>query len=48
MTVQPNDNHSIHNKIPEVYMQQGGISPTKINIRGIEAKTRWFHRWLRS
>jgi hypothetical protein len=29
-------------------MQQGGINPTKINIRGIGAKTRWFHPWLRS
>ena len=27
----------ILNKIPEVYMQQGGINTTKINIRGIEA-----------
>ena len=39
---------SILNKIPEVYMQQGEINTTKINIRGIGAKTRWFHRWLRS
>ena len=28
---------SILNKIPEVYMQQGGINTTKIYIRGIEA-----------
>ena len=36
----------ILNKIPEVYMQQGGINPTKINIRGIGVKTRWYYRWL--
>jgi iron complex outermembrane receptor protein len=37
---------SILNKIPEVYMQQGGINTTKINNRGIGAKTRWYYRWL--
>jgi len=30
----------ILNKIPEVYMQQGVINTTKINIRGIGAKHR--------
>ena len=31
----------ILNKIPGVYMQQGGINTSKINIRGIGARARW-------